>query len=200
MDQLLLDALLASFSDMIKGKLQLAVDSTGFACSSASHYFIAVLQRNEAKAIMTATRSVRRHVKQTLAIDTRTQLILAARYRYGPSADAPDGIPVLEAASRAVKVGSVVADKGYDSGAIRQYIWYRLKADARIPLRVDSKGEAGRGACTTASRGRSSATPSTVAGPWSNGPLGREEGHEGRCSGREHALPEQGVAPKGSGL
>ena len=143
-DQQLLDALLASFSDVIRGRLQLAVDSTGFACSSASHYFIAVLQRNEAKAIRTAPRSVRRHMKQTLAVDTRTQLILAARYRYGPTADAPDGIPILEAASRAGKVGSVVADKGYDSGAIRQYIWYRLKAKAHIPLRVNAEGETRR--------------------------------------------------------
>jgi len=140
-DHQLLDALLASFSDLVRGKLQLAIDSTGFACSSASHYFIAVLQRNEAKAIRTASRSVRRHVKQTLAVDTRTQLIVAARYRYGPTGDAPDGIPVLEAASRAGKVGSVIADKGYDAGAIRQYIWYRLKAEAHIPLRVDAKGE-----------------------------------------------------------
>lgn len=141
-DQLLLDALLASFSDMARGRLQLAMDSTGFACSSASRYFVAVLQRNEAKAVRTETRSVRRHVKQTLAIDTRTQLILAARYCYGPTSDVPDAVPTLEAASRAGTVGSVVADKGYDSRAIRRYIWYRLKAEAHIPLRSGAKGAA----------------------------------------------------------
>jgi len=130
-----LDRLLGSFAEQVDGPLQLAVDSTGFSCTSASYYFITVLQRNEAKEFGPGQRAVRRHIKQTIAIDIGTQLIVTMRHRLGPTNDAPDMIPVLEAVSSNKRIASVVADKGYDSNQIRRYIWYRLKAESHIPLK-----------------------------------------------------------------
>jgi transposase len=137
--QRLLDRLLGSFADLIEGPLQLALDSTGFSCTSASRYFCAVVQGNEERRLYKSRRSLRRHLKQSMAIDTSNQIILAVRYRYGPCNDAPDAVPILEAAASLGKVEVVVADKGYDSKHIRRYIWYQMRAESHIPLRRMSK-------------------------------------------------------------
>ena len=137
--QALLDRLLGSFADLVDGPLHLAIDSTGFSCTSASRYFCTVVQRNEERALAKGQRSLRRHLKQSMAIDTSNQMILAVRYRYGLYNDAPDAIPVLEAVASIGKVAVVVADKGYDSKHIRRYIWYAMKAESHIPLRRTSK-------------------------------------------------------------
>ena len=43
--------------------LHLAIDSTGFSCTSASRYFCTVVQRNEERALAKGQRSLRRHLK-----------------------------------------------------------------------------------------------------------------------------------------
>lgn len=132
-----LDAVLASFVDIVDGPLEVAIDSTGFACTSASRYYVMTIERNK-KGIETRKRAIRRHIKQANVVETRSQMIVAVRYRYGPDNDFGDAVPTLAAASvRSIAV--VVGDKGYDSQDIRRFIWYRLGAKAHIPLREQRK-------------------------------------------------------------
>ncbi len=129
----LLDELLASFVDLIDGPLELSIDSTGIELTSASYYYITVLERNEDR-IKKGKKKVRHHIKMTMALETRCQIVVSVRFRYGPDNDFGDAIPTLAAASvRSVAV--VVGDKGYDSQEIRRFIWYDLRAEAHIPLR-----------------------------------------------------------------
>lgn len=48
LDEELLDRLLGSYAEQLDD-VQLAVDSTGFSCTSASHYFVEVLKRSKEK-------------------------------------------------------------------------------------------------------------------------------------------------------
>lgn len=133
-----LDRLLGSYAEQLND-VDIAVDSTGFSCTSASQYYINVLRRNEEKDVSFVKKPVRRHLKQTIAVDMDTQLIMSMREREGPGADAPDMLPVLGGVPSTVKVRAVVADKGYDSKEIRRYIWYHLGAETHIPLRKPQK-------------------------------------------------------------
>ncbi|HSV41971.1 MAG TPA: transposase [Methanomassiliicoccales archaeon] len=69
-----------------------------------------------------------------MAIDLDTKPIVAMRHRPGPCGDAPEMILLLEKVSRIVNVGTVAADKGYHSKAIRIFIWNDLKAEPQIHL------------------------------------------------------------------
>ena len=133
-----LDELLASFVDLVDGPLVTAIDSTGFVCTSASRYYVMVIERSK-DGVEAKKRAVRRHIKQTNVIDTRTQIIVAVRFRYGPDNDFGDAIPTLAIASGARSIAVVVGDKGYDSTAIRRFVWYQLRAEAHIPLREQRK-------------------------------------------------------------
>lgn len=129
-----LDSLLASFVDLVDGPLEVAIDSTGFECTSASRYYVMTIERNK-ESIETKKRAIRRHIKQANVIETRTQMIVAVRFRYGPDNDLGDAVPALEAASAVRGIAVLVGDKGYDSAAVRRCIWYKLGAEAPIPLR-----------------------------------------------------------------
>lgn len=131
----LVHEVLASFLDLVDGAVEIIIDSTGFSCTSASHHYIMVLERNEGR-LRLEKRPIRRHVKQTMLLDHRSQIVVAARYRLGPANDAPDAIPLLNELSKHATIAAVIGDKGYDSRAIRHFIWYALGAEAHIPLRA----------------------------------------------------------------
>jgi hypothetical protein len=135
LDEGLLDRLLGSYAEQLE-EVQLAVDSTGFSCTSASHYFVEVLKRSKEKGAEIKMKAVRRHLKQTIGVDVDTQLILAMRDRIGPTNDFPDMIPLLRKLPGTARVRAVLADKGYDSEEIRRFIWYTMKAESHIPLRL----------------------------------------------------------------
>lgn len=104
----------------------------------ASHYYITVLRRQGL-----GERAVQRHIKMTMVIETRCQIVIAVRFRYWPDSDFGDAIPALERAAEAREIAVVVGDKGNDSKEIRRFIWYHLGAQAHIPLRRENKNSGG---------------------------------------------------------
>jgi len=117
--------------------LDLAVDSTGFSSTAASYYYTRTLElRTGERGRPRSRRPIRHHIKQTMAVETRRQLIAAVKFRYGPANDSPDFIPVLRKLRTARQsVRLVVADKGYDSERNHEYAWRSLGARAVMPLR-----------------------------------------------------------------
>jgi hypothetical protein len=80
------------------------------------------------------------YLKQTIAAETRKQLIVAVKFRRGPANDSPDFIWTLKkvlAAERPVKV--VRADKGYDAESNHEYAQEVLGARTVIPVRAASR-------------------------------------------------------------
>jgi len=122
--------------------LYLAVDSTGFSSTSASTYYTRVLEFRKSKlgghrrGVLT-----RRYLKQTVAVETRKQLIVAVKFRMGPANDSPDFIRVLRKVRPAeLPVKLVVADKGYDAERNHEYAREVLGAQTLIPLRNQGIG------------------------------------------------------------
>ena len=117
--------------------LHLAVDSTGFSSTSASFYYTRTLElRTGERGRPRNRRLIRHHLKQTMAVEIRRQLIAAVKFRYGPANDSPDFIPVLrKLASARQTVKLVIADKGYDAERNHEYARESLGATTVIPLR-----------------------------------------------------------------
>jgi hypothetical protein len=131
--------LLACIDDARLRALDLAVDSTGFSSTSASEYYVSTLKRRRTgkPGRPPSRREVRSYVKQTMAVETRTQLIVAAKFRRGPANDSPDFRRVLSKVAPARQhVRIVVADKGYDCERNHEYAHDVLDADAVIPVRA----------------------------------------------------------------
>ena len=113
-----LERLLLAFLEEARVRvLYLAVDSTGLSSTSASTYYPCVLEFRKStlggqrRGVLT-----RRHMKQTVAVETRKQLFVAVKFRRGPANDSPDFPRVLKKVPPAqLPVKLVVADKGYDA-------------------------------------------------------------------------------------
>jgi transposase len=127
--------------------LYLAVDSTGFSSTSASTYYTRVLESRggrlggHRKGVET-----RRYLKQTVAVETRKQLIVSVKFRRGPSNDSPDFPWVLEKVRPAgLPVKLVLADKGYDSESNHEFAQDVLGTRAVIPVRCQRPGSKMRG-------------------------------------------------------
>jgi hypothetical protein len=129
--------LLACLDEARLRVLHLAVDSTGFSSTAASYYYTRILElRTGEKGRPRNRRPIRHHLKQTMAVETRRQLIAEVKFRYGPANDSPDFIPVLRKVRLANQpVRLVVADNGYDSERNHEYAWRSLGARAVMSLR-----------------------------------------------------------------
>lgn len=131
--------LLSCLDDARLRALDLAVDSTGFSSTSASIYYVRTLERRTRTGKPgrpPKRREVRSYVKQTMAVETRTQLIVALKFRRGPAGDSPDFRRVLSKVAPARQhVRIIVADKGYDCERNHEYAHDVLDADAVIPVR-----------------------------------------------------------------
>jgi hypothetical protein len=137
-----LERLLLAYLDEARVRvLHLAVDSTGFSPTSASTYYVRTLKRREGKPGRPRNRREMSHyLKQTVAAETRKQLIVAVKFRRGPANDSPDFIWTLKKvlpAERPVKI--VRADKGYDAESNHQYAQEVLGARTVIPVRAASR-------------------------------------------------------------
>ena len=133
-----LELLLLAFLDEARLRvLYLGVDSTGYSCTSASQYYIRTLDvRKNGQGPPRRGRSVRRYLKQTLAVETRKQLIAAVKFRMGPANDSPDFIPVLKKAGRARQsIRLVIGDKGYDAERNHEYVHEVIGGKSVIPVR-----------------------------------------------------------------
>jgi hypothetical protein len=137
-----LERLLLAFLEEARVRvLYLAVDSTGFSSTSASTYYTRVLESRggrlggHRKGVET-----RRYVKQTVAVEARKQLIVAVKFRRGPSGDSPDFVWTLKKVRPAgLPVKLVVADKGYDAESNHEYAQEVLGARTAIPVRAASR-------------------------------------------------------------
>ncbi len=137
-----LERLLLAFLEEARVRvLYLAVDSTGFSSTSASTYYTRVLEARKSQ-LGGHRRGVETHryLKQTVAVETRKQLIVAVKFRRGPSNDSPDFIWTLKKVLPAeLPVKLVVADKGYDAESNHEYAQDVLGARTAIPVRAASR-------------------------------------------------------------
>jgi len=133
-----LERLLLAFLDEAGVRsLCIAVDSTGYSSTCASDYYTRIVERQGAgPGPPRKNRHVRRHVKETLAVETKKQIILAVKFRLGPANDSPDFIRVLRKVGRSGRrIVLVVADKGYDSEGNHEYVREVLGGRSVIPIR-----------------------------------------------------------------
>ena len=133
-----LELLLLSFLEEARLRvLHLGVDSTGYSCTSASQYYIRTLEvRKNGPGPPKRGRLVRRYLKQTLAVETRKQLIAAVKFRMGPANDSPDFIPVVKKAGKARQdIMLVTGDKGYDAERNHEYVHEVIGGRSVIPVR-----------------------------------------------------------------
>jgi len=133
--------LLACLEEARLRVLYLAVDSSGFSSTSASTYYVRKFElRKDRPGRPRRGYIMKRYLKQTIAVETRKQLIVAMKFRMGPANDSPDFIAVLKKvmlAGQPVRV--VVADKGYDAEKNHAYAQEVLGARSMIPLRASGR-------------------------------------------------------------
>jgi hypothetical protein len=89
-----------------------ALDSTGLDVGHASRYYI---RRRNGSDKRWQTVAYSRYAKLEAAFDCDTHLLLAALVGRGPRVDTDRFVPLLDAALANVRVGSALADAGYDS-------------------------------------------------------------------------------------
>lgn len=117
--------------------LYLAVDSTGYQASRQSSHYSWVLVNHHGRD----RRRAQRPLKATFAVDCKRRIVVMVRLRWGPGPDYQDLVPLLSKLHRyGVRVKWVVADKGYDSEAIREFIVRGLGAEPHIPIRRSAFG------------------------------------------------------------
>jgi transposase len=94
-----------------------AMDSTGMACGHASRYYVNRRAKGQKRDERPAQQTTyKRYAKLEAVFDCATHLILAALASRGPAPDTDRFVPLLEAAlTRGVRIGTVLADAGYDS-------------------------------------------------------------------------------------
>jgi transposase len=115
---------------LVSGTLSLSLDSTGFSLDTSSFHYSGRIGRMEKH---------RSYVKTTLAVDTRTQCVAAVKMRLKRRHDTVDAIPTLKRAGKIGKIDCVLADRGYDSEELMQYIEHELRAKPIIALRYAKK-------------------------------------------------------------
>ncbi len=91
-----------------------ALDSTGFDCGHASRYYI---RRRSRGTKQWQTVAYSRYAKLEAAFDCRTHLLIGALVGRGPKPDTDRFVPLLDATLENARVGSALADAGYDSEA-----------------------------------------------------------------------------------
>lgn len=84
-------------------KIFAGIDSTGLSHGQASYYYT---KRAKLR---------RRFVKVSICADMRRQIICGIKIRHRRRHDSVDFVPLLQHAVRLVSIGTVVADRGYDS-------------------------------------------------------------------------------------
>ena len=101
-----------------------AIDSTGFSLDTRSGYYDTVLERQNSS-------THRQFVKLSVAVNAETGGVISYRLHHDHTHDSQDFIPLLEE----VECDHVVADKGYDSHKLRQFVRRKLHARSHIPRR-----------------------------------------------------------------
>lgn len=87
------------------------------------------------------SRAVRRMPKLSLAVDSASHAILAARAHIGNGSDSPDFPPLLREVTRRARVKVVVADAGYDSEANHRFAREELGVRSIIPPTIGRQSD-----------------------------------------------------------
>lgn len=121
-----------------------ALDSTGLDCGHASRYYV---RRRAGTAKRWQTVAYTRYAKLEAAFDCHTHLMLGVLVGRGPRPDVDRFAPLLDAALADVRIGSVLADAGYDSEANHRHARETRGVTSFIPAaigRPTAKPPAGR--------------------------------------------------------
>ena len=105
-----------------------AVDGTGLSPHAVSTYFIRRSEQHSG-----GKTRYRHYLKWLVVADVDRQIILAQRARHGPRCDTRALPSLVDAASRTLPIGLVLADAEFDSEANHRHIRERLKAHSVIP-------------------------------------------------------------------
>jgi hypothetical protein len=110
-----------------------AFDSTGFDCGHISSYY--VKRRSRVPSVWQTT-TYTGFSKLEAAVDCASHLVIAAIPRRGPRVDVDRFVPLLEAALRRVKLGSALADAGFDSEPNHRHARERRGVKSFIPAKI----------------------------------------------------------------
>ncbi len=102
-----------------------AIDASGFTSAYASSYYS-----------LRTGKTHRRFLKVSLAVDTTTQVILAATMTQHPIADVRMARSLLKESHRTRQAACYVLDKGYDAESIHRQIREEIHAISLIPVRT----------------------------------------------------------------
>jgi hypothetical protein len=105
-----------------------AVDGTGLAQHAVSTYFIRRVEQQEG-----GKTRYRHFLKWLIVVDVDRQIILAQRARQGPWCDTRALPGLVDAASRTMPIGVVLADAEFDSEANHRHVRGTLGAQSVIP-------------------------------------------------------------------
>lgn len=107
-------------------KVDIGIDATGYHLEDGSCYY----RQRLGKASKT-----RRHVKLSIAVDTKEQLILASKIRKSNAHDNKDFIPLVKKSHKIKPVRRGVGDKAYDDEKNHEFLVNELGAECIIPPR-----------------------------------------------------------------
>jgi len=108
-----------------------ALDGTGHSCDQASLYYTDKIKKQNKKWRKSFT-------KNQIAIDTKTQVILAHRVAKGPRHDSKDAVPLIRKVKKFNPRGFSL-DKAYDIEKIHEAINEELGATNMIPRKKGAK-------------------------------------------------------------
>lgn len=108
-----------------------AIDGTGFESRHISSYF--VRRRNRVCKTGYQTTTYTRFPTANILCDCQSHMILGVRAGRGPGPDHPYFQPTLKQATRRAKLGTVLADAGYDSEAAHVFAREQCGATTIIP-------------------------------------------------------------------
>jgi len=104
LDTAILQKILESFVIHVKIKSVFAgIDATGFGHGQSSYYYTKRIKLR------------RKFVKMSAISDMKEQLVCAIKIRHRQRHDSIDFVPLLQKVNEIIPIGTVVADKGYDS-------------------------------------------------------------------------------------
>ncbi len=111
----------------------LAIDSIGFSSNTSSRYY-AMIKYRQSGGVWRSS-----YIKNAASVDTESQAIVSVTPKKVHTSDYMDLIPLAKRSSRVVSIGTVVADRGYDSEENNRFVRYGLKARNVIRVRTGTK-------------------------------------------------------------